>query len=67
MSVMTRILRIQKLTPDNSKGLEHEVHGDPVKDGADGERLGEVHQAEDDLESLVTVMRDQYSSGRHTQ
>lgn len=44
----------RQLTPDDQDRLEDKVHGDPVKNGADRDRLEEVHAAKDGLSCVST-------------
>lgn len=38
-----------QLTPDGEQGLEDEPHGDPVEDGSETHRLGQVEGSKDGL------------------
>lgn len=42
------------LTPDDGKGLEDKIHGDPVEDRSDSEGFSEVHEAEYNLNDQLT-------------
>lgn len=52
-TTLRRLQRSIRLTPDGEESLEDKVHGDPVKDGAQEERLEEAEGAKDDLSSLA--------------